>query len=109
MAAFCGTLPEIDHNEICAWEDAAQTGACAVFLDDEEQHPRIRRRIALTAAAVADAGATVIRVSTSGVTRVERLMSLVFLGDLVSLYLAVLRGVDPTPVEAIERFKRALG
>ncbi len=35
-------------------------------------------------------------------------MSLVLLGDLVSLYLAVLRGVDPTPVEAIERFKREL-
>jgi glucose/mannose-6-phosphate isomerase len=30
------------------------------------------------------------------------------LGDLVSLYLAVLRGVDPTPVEAIDRFKHAL-
>ena len=27
------------------------------------------------------------------------------LGDLVSLYLAVLRGVDPTPVEAIDRLK----
>ena len=30
------------------------------------------------------------------------------LGDLVSLYLAVLRGVDPTPVDAIERLKGAL-
>jgi len=32
----------------------------------------------------------------------------VMLGDLVSIYLAVLNGVDPTPVEPIERFKRAL-
>jgi hypothetical protein len=36
-------------------------------------------------------------------------MSLVMLGDLVSAYLAVLGGVDPTPVEAIERFKEELG
>jgi hypothetical protein len=31
------------------------------------------------------------------------------LGDLVSLELAARRGVDPLPVEAIERFKGALG
>jgi glucose/mannose-6-phosphate isomerase len=36
------------------------------------------------------------------------MLSLVLLGDLVSLYLAVLRGVDPTPVEVIERLKAAL-
>ena len=30
------------------------------------------------------------------------------LGDLVSIYLAVLRGVDPTPVEVIERLKDEL-
>jgi glucose/mannose-6-phosphate isomerase len=34
---------------------------------------------------------------------------LVLLGDLVSVYVAVLAGVDPTPVEEIERFKAALG
>jgi hypothetical protein len=31
------------------------------------------------------------------------------LGDLVSLELAKARGVDPLPVEAIERFKQAMG
>jgi glucose/mannose-6-phosphate isomerase len=36
-------------------------------------------------------------------------MSLVLLGDLVSVYLAVLRGVDPTPVEEIEALKARLG
>jgi glucose/mannose-6-phosphate isomerase len=35
-------------------------------------------------------------------------MSLVLLGDLVSFYLAILEGIDPTPVEAIENFKAAL-
>jgi glucose/mannose-6-phosphate isomerase len=40
---------------------------------------------------------------------VERILSLVLLGDLVSVYLATLAGVDPTPVEAIERLKATLG
>jgi glucose/mannose-6-phosphate isomerase len=33
---------------------------------------------------------------------------LVLLGDLVSLYLAVLREVDPTPVPMLDRLKSAL-
>ena len=45
------------------------------------------------------------RVESRGSTAVERVLSLVLLGDLVSLYLAALRGVDPTPVPAIERLK----
>ena len=40
--------------------------------------------------------------------RVERVFSLVLLGDLVSLYLAVLRGVDPEPVDPITRLKTEL-
>jgi glucose/mannose-6-phosphate isomerase len=38
----------------------------------------------------------------------ERVLSLLLLGDLVSVYLAVLEGVDPTPVEPLGRFKEAL-
>ena len=47
-------------------------------------------------------------VESRGETRTERVFSLVLLGDLVSLYLAVLRGVDPTPVQVIERLKGEL-
>jgi glucose/mannose-6-phosphate isomerase len=43
-----------------------------------------------------------------GESRVERLVSLVLLGDLVSLYTAVLRGVDPLSIEPIDRLKAGL-
>ena len=74
-----------------------------------DQHPRVRRRIELTAEAVAAAGARTVRVETAGETRVARLLWATMLGDLVSLELAAQRGVDPLPVEAIERFKEAMG
>ncbi len=45
---------------------------------------------------------------SSGDSRLERVLSLLFLGDLMSVYLAVLEGVDPTPVEPLVRFKAAL-
>jgi glucose/mannose-6-phosphate isomerase len=108
LPTFFSELPEADHNELCGWE-AADGRFAAVFLEDSDQHPRERRRIELTAAAVAASGATAIRLETAGETRTARLLWGVMLGDLVSLELAKARGVDPLPVEAIERFKREMG
>jgi glucose/mannose-6-phosphate isomerase len=109
VPSFHGELPEIDHNEIVGWQGAAELGRfSAVFLDDSDLHPRIRQRIELTRGLIAGHAAATYRVETIGETRTERLISLVLLGDLVSLYLAVLRGVDPTPVAVIERLKGEL-
>ena len=58
LPAFYSELPEADHNELCGWDAEAGAGAlAAVFLEDRDQHPRVRRRFELTAEAVAGAGA----------------------------------------------------
>jgi glucose/mannose-6-phosphate isomerase len=109
MPAFAGELPEIDHNELVGWGGAAEVGRfSAVFLDDCDIHPRIKSRIALTERAVAEVARHTFRVETRGETTVERVVSLVLLGDLVALYLAILRGLDPSPVPALEALKGAL-
>jgi glucose/mannose-6-phosphate isomerase len=102
-------LPEMAHNEIVGWQGAEEVGRfSAVFLDDCDLHPRVRRRIELTRQLAAEYVGFTERVETVGETRVDRLVSAVVLGDLVSLYLAALRGVDPAPVEAIARLKAGL-
>jgi glucose/mannose-6-phosphate isomerase len=106
--AFHADLPEADHNEICAWERGGEQFA-GVLLDDSDLPPRMERRVELTAGLIAASGAPMRRVRARGKTPLERVMSLVFLGDLVSIYIATMDSVDPTPVEQIERFKRALG
>ena len=107
--AFSSELPELDHNEIVGWEGAAELGRfSAVFLDDSDLHPRIRQRIELTRGLIAGNAVGTYRVDGVGETRTGRMISLVLLGDLVSLYLAVLRNVDPTPVPSIEHLKNAL-
>jgi glucose/mannose-6-phosphate isomerase len=109
VPAFWHELPELDHNEIVGWQGAAGLGRfSAVFLDDADNHPRIGDRIELTSELIRDQTHTVQRVATRGQGTVERVMSLVLLGDLVSLYLAVLQGIDPTPVEVIETLKSRL-
>ena len=98
-AAFASELPEADHNEICGWERGAQSAPfAAVFLEDSDQHPRLRRRIELTAAEVERAGGTALRSSPRARRALERVLSLVLLGDLVSVYLAVLDGRRSRPI-----------
>jgi glucose/mannose-6-phosphate isomerase len=110
LPAFFSELPEADHNEICGWGDAARdAGLSAVFLEDRDQHPREARRFELTAVAVAESGAKVVRIETAGETRIARLLWATMLGDLVSVKLAEARGVDPLPVAAIDALKGALG
>jgi glucose/mannose-6-phosphate isomerase len=110
IPAFASELPEADHNEICGWTETAIAGhgLAAVFLEDRDQHPRVGRRFDLTAKAVSEAGAKVVRVEAAGETPVARLLWTTMLGDLVSLELAGRLGVDPVSVEALERLKEAM-
>ncbi|WP_445151826.1 bifunctional phosphoglucose/phosphomannose isomerase [Baekduia sp. Peel2402] len=109
IPAFCHELPEADHNELVGWAGAAELARfSAVFLEDSDTHPRIEDRVELTEALISDAAASTFRVQTRGTTAVERVFSLVLLGDLVSVYHAALRGVDPGPVELIDSLKSRL-
>ena len=101
-AAFHAALPEADHNEICAWPGDGRM--LAIMLANPESPARLRLRFELTAEVVGDSEL----LSAEGDSQAERLLSLVLLGDLVTVYLAVLYGRDPVPVAAIERFKEGL-
>jgi glucose/mannose-6-phosphate isomerase len=106
---FFHELPELDHNELVGWEGAPDVGRfSAVFLDDCDAHPRVKARMELTERLIADSAAASFRLETRGETTVERVFSLVLLGDLVSIYLAALRGVDPGPVRLLEQLKAEL-
>jgi glucose/mannose-6-phosphate isomerase len=107
IPAFASKLPEHDHNEIVGWA-GAERRLGAIFLEDPEGDERAARRIEVTAELAGEGAAVVERVRAQGATRLERLVSLVLLGDLVSLYLAVLRGVDPVHVYAIDTLKDRL-
>jgi glucose/mannose-6-phosphate isomerase len=109
MPAYAQELPELDHNEIVGWAAASEFGRfSAVFLDDCDTHPRVKERIELTSRLIAPGAAGVHRVESRGQTTVERVFSLILLGDLVSVYLAALRGVDPANVEVLDRLKNEL-
>ena len=109
LPAFASAMPELCHNEVVGWPAARSLGRFAtVFLDDPGSHPRNALRTDLVAVQAAEWADVVERVEPRGESATERLVSLVLLVDLVSLYLAVLRGKDPVAIAPIDTLKAAL-
>lgn len=105
--AFHGALPEIDHNLIVGFGGPAVAGETlhVVFLDSPLLHPRSRLRVRLTGEALDDAGVQHDELLIGGDEPLDAMLRGTYLGDWVSLYLAMLNGVDPTPIEPIDRLK----
>jgi glucose/mannose-6-phosphate isomerase len=105
--AFHHLLPEMNHNEIVGWRlpDPVLRQIGVVLLRDRDEPASLRCRFDFTREVVAAKAGACHEVWTEGESALARLFSLICLGDFVSLYLALLNRVDPTPVEIIETLK----
>ncbi len=109
--AWFSVLPELDHNELVGWEampDLTSRYLGIVALTDASDHHRVRARLSHSKALTEFAVPWVGEVASSGEAPLTRLVSLIAMGDLVSFMLARNAGVDPVPVETIEKLKRLL-
>lgn len=108
--AMHAALPEADHNLVNGLASPADVAAriSVVLLDDATVHERNRRRVALTAEALTAAGTDHATWTAGGVSPLDAIVQTCFLGDWVSYYLAMLNGVDPTPVPGIDRVKERM-
>jgi glucose/mannose-6-phosphate isomerase len=108
--AAWNTFPELAHNEVVGWAAADEIGRLLtpvlLFLGTETD--RTRRLVAAASEAMPGSAAGVPEIAGCGESRLARLLSLVLIGDLTSVFLAYLRGVDPTPIEAITALKQRL-
>jgi glucose/mannose-6-phosphate isomerase len=104
-------VPELNHNEIVGWERPGTIGRDAVvlILRDAEDAPEADLRLTLTADYVRQRGAEVVEVREAEGPRLARLAAHGQFGDYLSLYLALLRDTDPTPIASIDWFKQKLG
>jgi glucose/mannose-6-phosphate isomerase len=108
--AHFAAFPELGHNEISGWEtrETLRSSITVVSLEDEEDHPMTLRQADVALGMVRSAAGAVHRVSSVRGRRMTRILSAVNLGDFVSVYLAYLNGVDPTPIANIDRLKQRL-
>jgi glucose/mannose-6-phosphate isomerase len=106
--AFSSELPEMDHNEIVPWAaDPRSQGFAAVFLDHDFSDGRMGRRLEATREMVCGRSRAHV-VKAMGTSPLAQALSLVALGDYVSVYSAVLRGEDPSTTAPIEALKAVL-
>ncbi|MEM1592058.1 MAG: bifunctional phosphoglucose/phosphomannose isomerase [Candidatus Bathyarchaeia archaeon] len=101
-------FPELDHNEVVGWEGMEFDRFSAVIIRDSEEPEEIRYRIEATKEIIADKLGGIHEIWSRGKCRLTKMLSTIIIGDFTSVYLAILRGIDPTPVETIERLKEKM-
>ncbi|HEX9972062.1 MAG TPA: bifunctional phosphoglucose/phosphomannose isomerase [bacterium] len=110
VLAFQNVFPELNHNEIVGWEKLRHLfeNFQIIYLKDRADHPRNQKRMEITKKILEQVAPLILELFTEGESRLARLFSLIYLGDMVSFYLAILNGIDPTPVEKIQLLKDQL-
>ncbi|MCL5036935.1 MAG: bifunctional phosphoglucose/phosphomannose isomerase [Chloroflexi bacterium] len=108
LHAFSHTLPEMNHNEIMGWAhpDTDYRKFAPVLLRGAE-HPRNALRSDILRK-ILEEKTGALEFEGEGNSLLSRLFSLIYLGDLTSVYMAILGGIDPLPVRLIEDFKKEL-
>ncbi len=108
--AFYEAFPELNHNAVVGYQLPAETRqrVMAVLLHSPSLHPRVSIRYQVTTELLSKAGVKHKIVEATGKSPLAQMIELVLLGDYVSLYLAMLNRVDPTPVPIIDHLKSRL-
>lgn len=110
ILAFGHTLPEMNHNELVGWKVLIEQMAdmMVIFLRDKGDYKRVQLRMKIMEGIVKEYASIVVNIYSEGNSLLTRMFSLIFLGDWISYYLAILNKVDPTPVKVIDYLKAEL-
>jgi glucose/mannose-6-phosphate isomerase len=108
LPAWWASMSELDHNEVVGWTEPYGRSHMVIALRHDGEDLETAERFPLSLRIAEEAGATTEEVRTHARSALGRLLDLIARGDHVSAYAAIRRGVDPTPVEVIQRLKAAL-
>jgi glucose/mannose-6-phosphate isomerase len=107
--AFWNELPEFNHNEFMGWTSHPIEKPFAVFdLVSELEHTQILKRFEVSDRLLSGRRPKSTVVSLEGDSEIAQMLWGSILADFVSIYVAILNGVDPTPVPLIEKLKQEL-
>ncbi len=108
--AWANQYPELNHNEFIGWSShPIEKPFAVVEIRSDLEHVRTQKRFELTERLLSGMRPAPIIVTPAGDTLLKQLAWTFALGDFVSVYLALLNGVNPTPVELVEKLKKELG
>lgn len=104
------SFPELNHNDVVGWEASEELTKrfTVVLIRDKDEPPEIRNRIEATKKLVLPKVRKTLEVHAVGESVLAKMFSVLFLGDVASVYLAILLGVDPAPVKIITAMKKEM-
>lgn len=107
--AFCHTFPEMNHNEIEAWEvKGFENMFIPIFLSTMQNDGQLAQRKTLLKNLFKQQSIEYLEFFVEGESVIEQIFSLIYLGDMISYYLAVLLKVDPSSIKFIDYLKENL-
>ncbi|MEM3712460.1 MAG: bifunctional phosphoglucose/phosphomannose isomerase [Thermoproteota archaeon] len=107
MRAMCDQIPELNHNEVEAWERVDfKEFLYVVLIDTKFKNKYVAESVREFISKIEAEGVGINLVTPLGETMIEEMLTAILLGDWTSYYLAMLRRVDPTPVSLISELKR---
>jgi glucose/mannose-6-phosphate isomerase len=109
QVAWTNQFPEFNHNEFLGWtKQPVNKPYTVIDLRSDCEHPRVQKRFEVTERLLSGMRPAPIVVQAAGEGALQQLLSAIQLGDFVTLYTALLNGLNPTPVDLIEKFKADL-
>ena len=107
--AFWSVYPEANHNEFVGWASHPVDKPFAVFdLISSFEHPRILKRFEISDRLLSGKRPKATRIEMVGDSPLRQLLWSCIFADFASIYVAILNGVDPTPVDLVEKLKLEL-
>ncbi len=107
--AWCNQIPEFNHNEFLGWSShPIEKPYAPVYLQTSYDNAQIKKRFDISKRLLSGKMPDPVVVDARGESLLDQLLWIVTLGDFVSLYVALLNGLDPTPVLLIEKLKKEL-
>jgi len=108
--AWCNFYPEFSHNEFIGWSGQPVDKPFAVVeIQSSLEHDRVQKRFEVSQRLLSGKRPAPEVVMPKGENVLQQLLWTMTFGDYVSIYLALLNNVDPTPVDLVEKFKVELG
>ena len=108
--AFYEVFPELNHNATVGFPFPPEVAQKirVILLPSPLFNERVSLRYEVTTELLEKAGVGYEYVDSEGKSALAQMMSLVLMGDFTSYYLAILYGIDPSPVEVINYLKDKL-
>ena len=108
ILSSCFEFPEQNHNEIEGFVKSMDQDITIIWILNDIDHPQVKKRMNIVSDILTSKVKNQIKLSFNYSGRIESVFSAILYTDIISYYLAIISGIDPTPVDIIATLKKKM-